>query len=293
MTARNLMKPGRLVLTVLIAICSFAVAATAASAKEVIYNNQNTVPKVGTQPEDTYSQCYEGCGLTSAGALVEFGGTNRELKTITAEVDSFKCEIGVYYLESCRTKPPQVPVRTGGEGLPPDRDRRTWGPARRSDGHVQDPLPADDQRRMSEDRGRQGVPEQLRRRRFSLERQIPGLLEVELPNEAIIELVSPSANGYVNLGQEEAYKEYVSAHEEYVGLPGSGKPEIGKNPLANDMFQNGVQSKASKAHSRSCRSKPRNSRRVASNSGRPGRARCATGPLPRTSRRSSSPQPAS
>ena len=241
MTARNLMKPGRLVLTVLIAICSFAVAATAASAKEVIYNNQNTVPKVGTQTEDTYSQCYEGCGLTSAGALVEFGGTNRELKTITAEVDSFKCEIGVYYLESCRSKAGrkyqfELAVKvyrltgTDERGALLAEATGTFKIPYRPTTNVACPKTGEGK----------GFGSNCDVGGFLSSVKFRGFSEVELPNEAIIELVSPSANGYVNLGQEEAYKEYVSAHEEYVGLPGSGKPEIGKNPLANDMFQNGV-----------------------------------------------------
>jgi len=235
------MKHIRTIAVLLLAACALAVTATSAMAREVIYNNENTVAKIKFGTEDTYSQGYECCGVTSAGALVKFGNTERSLKTVTAEVDSFKCEYGVYYFENCRSKvgkkyPFELTVKiyelkgTEERGALLGEQTRLFKIPDRPTTNVSCP-------KTGEGKG------------FGTNCDVGGFLTsvefkafsgITLPEEAIVEISSPTANGYVNLGQEEAYKEFDVSTQEYIGVPGSGTPEVGSNPLSSDMFQNGL-----------------------------------------------------
>lgn len=233
--------PRRLAMALLLAVCCLGISAVAASAKEVVYNNANTVAaKVNGLPnEDTYSQCYEGCGLTSAGGIVEPGGTARDLKVVDVQVDSFKCEYGVYYLESCRSKAGKkfaFPLTLKVYGVTGTDERG----ALLGEASKEFKIPDRPTTKVS-------CPATPEGKGFGPNCDVGGFLStvtfrgfsgITLPSKAILELSSSGPNGYVNLGLEESYKEFSGG--EFHGEPGTGTPVMGKNPLPEDIFANGV-----------------------------------------------------
>jgi hypothetical protein len=68
----------------------------------VVYNNFNTVPtEVNGHPNtDTYSDYINDMPF---GGMVAFKPSSLELKSISAQVDSFSCELGEYQYEDCYT----------------------------------------------------------------------------------------------------------------------------------------------------------------------------------------------
>jgi hypothetical protein len=99
-------RAAKLAVALLAATALMAVAAGAASAaSEVVYNNLNTVAPLvnGKTNEDTLSASST---YFPVGGMVEFANTDRGLRTLTTEVDSFTCEYGVYSLENCYTLHP-------------------------------------------------------------------------------------------------------------------------------------------------------------------------------------------
>src|SRR5271165_5101186 len=91
---------------VVIAIGALAMSSAASAlAPTVVYSNLNTVPTTvnGHPDEDTYSAApFE----FPFGGMVEFSHRPGTLKSLTAQVDSFTCEPGVYILENCYTGRP-------------------------------------------------------------------------------------------------------------------------------------------------------------------------------------------
>ena len=92
---------------ILIAIGSLTISAGAvfAAPAKVVYSDLNTVPPtVHAHPdEDTYSAApFE----FPFGGMVEFTPRPGTIKSLTADVDSFTCEHGIYSLENCYTASP-------------------------------------------------------------------------------------------------------------------------------------------------------------------------------------------
>lgn len=103
MIGRNPARAARAACVGLVAVGSLLLAAGAASASEVVYNNLNTVPATvnGHPNQDTYSLDFE---YFPFGGLVEIPRTRDSvLKSISTQVDSFACEQGLYSLENCYT----------------------------------------------------------------------------------------------------------------------------------------------------------------------------------------------
>lgn len=225
----------------LLATIAVLVVGAGSASAAVIYNNQNTVPTVGAKTEDTFSEAFVGAGNTSIGGLVEFAGTQRRLKSLTTEVDSFRCEEGVYFFENCRSRAgkkfkytitAKIYEATGTleRGALVGQTTATVKVPYRPTTNVSCP-------RTSEGKG------------FGANCDIGGVLatiefkhftNVLLPSKAIIELTTPTPDDDVNVGLEGAFKEYDVATEEYVGIPGSGSPEVGSDPLPSDLFLNGL-----------------------------------------------------
>jgi hypothetical protein len=94
---------GRLLAAVLAVGGLLAISSGAAdAATHVVYNNTNTVVASvnGFPNEDTFSLDYENFPI---GGMVQFSPRPGTLKSVTAQVDSFTCEHGVYSLENCLT----------------------------------------------------------------------------------------------------------------------------------------------------------------------------------------------
>jgi hypothetical protein len=243
MTVRNSRNYARLFVVALVASAGMAISAgTADAATQVIYNNENTVPLVGSRTEDTYSQCYLGCGYTSAGGIVEFGHTFRKLKSVAVEVDNFICESGTYEGENCSSNPgakmkykltaniyavigadergallathtetAKIPYRpTVVRTCPATPEGKGFGPNCDVGGYLSTVT-------------------------------FKGFGGVTLPAAAIIEIAGTTPD--VNLGFEEAYKEYNPSNPEavdgFVGIPGSGMPAVGSDPLSESIFLDG------------------------------------------------------
>ncbi|MGO9322249.1 MAG: hypothetical protein ACLQBY_15805 [Solirubrobacteraceae bacterium] len=90
---------------IVMALGCLAITAGAASATEVAYNNLNTVATTvnGLPNEDTYSLDYENF---ATGGQVELASSGHAAKSLTAQLDVFACERGVYSLENCYTLKP-------------------------------------------------------------------------------------------------------------------------------------------------------------------------------------------
>ncbi len=229
---------------ILIAAGCMAIGASAASALEIIYDNQNTVPTVGAKTEDTYSQAFNGVEGASIGGMVEFAGTERKLTSLTAELDSFRCQAGRYFEADCVSHPGKkftytmiLRVYEVTEGL--ERGAQIG----EQTATVKLPFrPSTNASCPSTGEGKGFGPNcdvggVLAHIKFKNFKQI-----ITLPNRAIFELTTPAPDDEVNVGLEGAYKEYDVEREEYVAIPGSGAPEVGSEPLAKEAFIDGLAS---------------------------------------------------
>lgn len=229
--------PGRLAkmaAALLAATALLAIGATAASAAVVMYNNTNTVAP-GT--EDTFSECYIGCGHTSAGGMVEFGGFRRGIKNVYVQVDNFNCEAGTY-LENCFSKPKKkmhYPITLKMYAVTPTLTRG----ALLTEVSETAKLPY----RPSTNASCPSTPEG---KGFGSNCDVGGYLgKVKFklggyvaPNRVVFEITSTVPS--VNLGFEEAYKEWDEATQEFIGTLGSGAPAFGSDPLPGEVFLDGV-----------------------------------------------------
>jgi len=244
MSARTPSRGAGVVVAILIATGCSAIAASAASALEIIYDNQNTVPTIGARTEDTFSQPFEGAENPSIGGIVEFSGTERKLTSLTAELDSSRCQEGNYAEDTCTTHPGKkfeytMTLKVYAVTGVLERGALLGGQT------VTAKLPY----RPSTNPSCPSTPEG---KGFGSNCDVGGVLShikfknfkqiIMLPSQVIIELTVPESGEEVNVGLEGAYKEYDVESGEYVGVPGLGAPETGSEPLANEVFVNGVAS---------------------------------------------------
>lgn len=235
MRERSLMRNAALAASFTI-MAALAIGASAASAREVVYSNLNTVPTVGPRTEATWSQAFTG----SAGGMVEFGGTYRVLKTITAEVDSFRCEKGVYNLENCWSKEgkkfkAELTVKVYNVSGSDERGSLlasmtdTFKLPYRPSTNVECPDIEGEGKGFGANCYVGGVLASVTFKGFS---------GVTLPSKAIIEIVEPTP-GPINVGLEAAEG---GKSNNWEAVPGSGNPAVGHIPLAGDIFLNGLAS---------------------------------------------------
>jgi hypothetical protein len=226
---------------IVMAIGCMAITAGAASATEVAYNNLNTVATTvnGLPNEDTYSLDYENFPV---GGLVAFASTRgHTVKSLTAQLDVFACEHGVYSLENCYTaRNKKFPMEWTASiyevgagntvGALLTSSTATFKLRYRPTTNVSCPA-------TSEGKG------------FGANCDIGGQLNTvtfkhfspaaALPSHAIIALSSPSAD-VVNVGLQASYKEYAGG--EFVAEPAAngGVPAVGSDPLPEDIYTGGT-----------------------------------------------------
>ncbi len=93
-------RAARLAVAILAATALSAVAAWAASASEVIYNN---IPS--PFPGNVVSQAFEATSTSEFGGQVEFAATARKNPVVTVVMSSWACETGNWYEHTCVTTP--------------------------------------------------------------------------------------------------------------------------------------------------------------------------------------------
>ena len=217
-----------------------AITAGAAGATEVAYNNLNTVaPTVNGLPnEATFSLDDQNFPV---GGLVAFAPTRgHAIKSLTAQLDVFACEHGVYSLENCYTlrnkKFPMEwtasvyevgPGNTIGALL--TSSTATFKLHYRPTTNVSCPS-------TPEGKG------------FGANCDVGGQLNTvtfkhfspaSLPSQAIITVTSASAD-VVNVGLQASYKEFAGG--EFVAEPAAngGVPAVGSDPLPEDIYTAGT-----------------------------------------------------
>jgi len=224
---------------ILIALAALMVSVAAASAKEVIYDNLNTVPaSVNGMPDrDTFSQSYGGGGVTSVGNVLSFAGSGRKLSSVTTEIDSFKCEKGEYQYENCYSKPGKTfkyPLTLRVYEFEPGYRRnrligqktQTFKMPYRPTTNVHCPATPEGKGFGSNcDVG--GVLGTI---------TFKGLVGMSVGSEAILEVRNATPEKPINLGLEEAYKGYNASTEEFEGVPGSYTPAVGSDPLGDEQL---------------------------------------------------------
>lgn len=250
----NGMIPGRtakLLATALLAIGLLCVGTGAASAgAEVIYDNINTVATMvnGHANEDTFSECFECNGHKSVGGEIELGGTDRTIKSLTTQVDSFLCENyaegGAYNTEGCRSKPNKKfmePMTV--------KVYEVTGVNQRGSLLAESTTTAKIPYRPTT---KLNCPSTGEGKGFGANCDVGGVLGTVkfkhfaynvLPatGKVIVELETATrGEGVVNVGLEESYKEYDVATSEYIGQVGSGAPAKGAEPLPGQIFANGL-----------------------------------------------------
>jgi hypothetical protein len=247
MTERIPARLARLMAVGLVAIGALAMTAGSASAAETVYTNFNTVPGLvnGFPNQDTYSLDSE---YFPVGGMVEFPRTRAtRIKALSAQVDSFTCEHGVYSLENCftlRVKPVfkyqmTAKIFAAGPnnepiGAPVATSTQTMKIPFRPTTNVSCP-------NTSEGKG------------FGPNCDVGGLLATVtfkrftplavLPVKAIIEVEGTNANppgDIVNIGLQASYKEYVGGEFKEEPAQNKGIPAIGSNPLPNAVYLKGV-----------------------------------------------------
>jgi hypothetical protein len=236
----------RLVAAIVVAIGALASGAATASAAapKVVYNNLNTVPTtVNMFPnEDTYS---ESPFYFPFGGLVEFSHRPGTIKSMTAQVDSFTCEHGLYNYENCYTGNPSkkfsyeltASIYEVGAGDEPGTlvasSTETFKIPFRPSTNISCP-PTGEGKGFGPNCDVGGYLVTIKFKKFTP--------KAVLPEQAIILFTttpSDKASDVVNIGLQTSYSKYESG--EFVGEPplDGGKPEIGEDPLPNDAFVEG------------------------------------------------------
>jgi hypothetical protein len=224
--------------------------ATASAGAEVIYNNLNTVATtVNAFPnEDTFSECFACNGHQSVGGEVELGGTDRTIKSLTAEVDSFLCENyaegGAYNSEGCRSKPKKKFTEAMTVKVYAVTGTNQRG-ALLAESSTVAKIPYRPTTKLN-------CPDTGEGRGFGPNCDVGGALGIVkfkhfaynvLPahGDVIVELnTGARGEGVVNVGLEESYKEYKAGEPEpFIGELGTGMPSVGGQPLPEEIFANG------------------------------------------------------
>jgi hypothetical protein len=239
---------GRIRLTVAAIVCVIAamamsVAAASATPAKVVYSNLNTVPAAvnGHPNEDTYSAApFE----FPFGGIVEFSHRPGVLKSLTAQVDSFTCEHGVYQLENCFTARPgkkfsyelTANVYEVGAGdklgtLVATSTERFKIPFRPTTNTECPPTPEGKGFGVNCDVG--GYLATVTFKHF-----LPAAV---LPEQAIVTFTdtgSDSPSDVVNIGMQTSYKEWDGEFVPQPPLDG-GVPSVGTDPLPEDAIVRG------------------------------------------------------
>jgi hypothetical protein len=237
-------RAARLAVAILAATGVSAVAAGAASASEVVYNNLNTVAPVvnGLPNEDTLSASPT---YFPAGGMVQFANKDRGLKNLTTEVDSFTCEYGLYSLENCYTLRPNkkysyeltASIYTVGPG-------NTVGTLLASSTHTF--------KLHYRPTTNVSCPSTPEGKGFGANCDVGGLLNtitfkftagVVLPEKAIILITNTPHEGAgdaVNVGLQESEGGFVEGKWVNVPAADGGVPAVGSDPLLSAIFYNGI-----------------------------------------------------
>jgi hypothetical protein len=238
-------RAAKLAVAILAATALLAVAAGAASASEVVYNNLNTVATTvnGLPNEDTLSATST---YFPVGGMVKFANTDRGLRTLTTEVDSFTCEYGVYSLENCYTLHPNKKY-----SYELTASIYTVGP----ENAVGSLVATSTQTFKIHYRPTTNVscPSTPEGKGFGKNCDVGGLLATikfkfapgkVLPAQAIILITNTlheGAGDYVNVGLQESEGGYVEGHWVNVPAADNGEPAVGSDPLLNSaIFYNGA-----------------------------------------------------
>ncbi len=235
----------RLCAVCLVAIGALAIATSAASAaKEVVYNNFNTVPaEVNGHPNtDTYSAYIN---YMPFGGMVEFEHSHDSLKSIAAQVDSFSCELGEYQYEDCYTprenKKFKLKLTASVYKIGNDNEPEATPFATSTEEFKLPYRPTTDVHCPATEEGKGygpncdvgGILATVTFKHFTPEQSA-------LPERAIVLITSPSRSEWethpVNIGLETSFKAFEAG--KFVEEPpaNSGKPEIGSDPLPEDAY---------------------------------------------------------
>jgi hypothetical protein len=237
-------RAAKLAVAILAATALLAVAAGAASASEVVYNNLNTVaPTVNGLPnEDTLSA---DSTYFPVGGMVQFANTDRGLKTLTTEVDSFTCEYGIYSLENCYTRHPNKKY-----SYELTASIHAVGP-----GNTVGALLASSTQTFKihyRPTTKVSCPSTPEGKGFGANCDVGGLLATikfkftpgtVLPEKAIILITNTlheGAGDYVNVGLQESEGGYVEGNFVNVPAADGGVPAVGSDPLSTAIFYNGI-----------------------------------------------------
>jgi hypothetical protein len=247
MTKRISRKVVRLAAATVVAVGCLAISAGVAdAAKEVAYDNINTVAQTvnGHPNEATYS-AYSGYFSSGGGfgGLVEFADVqHQQLSTLTTQLDVFQCEHGVYSLENCYT------------GKPSKKFADTWTVS------IYRPGPSNEELTLLttgtatfklhyRPTTTVSCPNTVEGKGFGPNCDVGGYLQtvtfkhfspaISLPDRAII-LLTSSASPIVNVGLQASYKEYNTSTDEFVAEPAIGLPAFGGNPYPEDAYVNGT-----------------------------------------------------
>jgi hypothetical protein len=220
-------------------------AAASALAPTVVYSNFNTVPaNVNGHPnEDTYSAApFE----FPFGGMVEFSHRPGTIKTLTAQVDSFTCEHGVYSLENCFTGRPtkKFSYELTADIYEAKADNEPGTLVASATATFKIPY------RPTTNVTCPATPEG---KGFGVNCDVGGYLaQVEfkhfaptsavLPEKAIIEITntpSDNPNDVVNVGMQTSYKGWDGEFVPEAPLA-DGQPMIGNDPLDEDAYVRGA-----------------------------------------------------
>ncbi len=226
-----------------VGVMMMSVAAAGAAPARPVYNNLNTVPAMvnGTTDEDTYSAApFE----FPFGGMVEFSHRPGVIRALTADVDSFTCEHGVYQLENCYTarvgKKFSYELTVSIYEVGPENRRGTLVTA--STERFKIPY------RPSTNVSCPATPEG---KGFGVNCDVGGYLAkvtfkhfypaAVLPEKAIITInktPADSESNVVNVGMQTAYKEWDGEFVAESPAEG-GIPAVGSDPLPEDAFVRG------------------------------------------------------
>lgn len=227
----------------LAAMAMSAATAGAAPAK-VVYSDLNTVPAVvnGHPNEDTYSAApFE----FPFGGIVEFSHRPGVIRRLTAQVDSFTCEHGVYQLENCYTARP-------GKKFSYELTADIYEVGA---GNTEGPLVASSTERFKipyRPTTNTECPPTPEGKGFGVNCDVGGYLATitfkhfspaaVLPEKAIVTFTntgSDSATDVVNIGVQTSYKEWKEEFVPEAPLNG-GAASVGAIPFPEDAFVKGA-----------------------------------------------------